>query len=63
MRRTVVIGARLLVLAWVASAGHGGWAAADSIVPGAEGCRALGAGVVASILVTRREERSASPSA
>ena len=53
MRRTPVIGARLLVLAWVASAGHSGWAAADSIVPGAEGCTALGAGAVPGLATIR----------
>ena len=53
MRTTVAIGARLLVLAFVAGAGHSGRAAADSTFPGAEGCTALGAGAVPGLATIR----------
>jgi feruloyl esterase len=53
VRTTVPIGARLLVLAFIAGAGHRGSAAADPVAPGAESCTALGAGAVPGLATIR----------
>ena len=50
MRRVPLL---LLVLAFAANSGHTGWAAADPATPGAEGCTALGAGVVPGLATIR----------